>query len=791
MSIAQSILDDFGRDLLYAGRLLRSAPGFTLIAALTLAVGIGGITTIFSVVNGVILRPLPYGDAARLVMISETRTPGTSGRPYAPPPAGTDWPDRVQGFSRLTTFEYAPFTFMDGSDSPLIIGGRVPPNYFSVLQAQPVIGRNFTEQDATGTRAAIVTHSFWQSRLGADPNAIGQTLKFAEGSMTLIGVMPPAFRAPFYTDALIFTAVPKGQTAARFFGRLTPGMNRSEAEAAVNALIKAVEADQPAGSATRVARIEPILPVDSSNRALLFLLLGSVGFLLLMAIINVANLMLSRTVTREREIVVRTALGGSRSRLVRQLLTESLLLSAIGGSLGLFVGYAGIRLVVAWIPETFPRVHEIYMDPAVTGFVLVTTLLTAIGFGIFPAIAFSRVDLHRGLKDSTNKASEHSRNRHLRQALVAAEIGLGAMLLIGAALTGKSFWNIINVPIGLDPQNVIVARIGVTPRYRTEPSRSLLQRELIERIGRHPEVEAASLAGVGPVYSGRPATGFWRDGSLQRVNAAILDTEVTSEYFRALGVPVLEGRTIQDGEQTVVINETFANTFLANSDPIGRQLRFGPEATPGQWLTVVGVVRDQRPSLTRLPMPQVFRTCVQCGILFVKSRADSAAIGKIIRAETASIDSSLIVTHVWSMEATVFEDRQVLDSRFRMALFAAFAGAGILLAFAGVYGVTSYSAAQRTREVGIRMALGASRWNVLRMMIEQSMIPIGIGIGGGIAASLALSGLLKSYLFEVAPTDAAVYAAVPVFLALVAIVANFIPACLSTRIDPMAALRHE
>ncbi len=790
-----NLLDTFYQDIRYASRVLKQSPGFTAIAVLTLAIGIGGIMVIFSVVNGVILHPLPYGNSDRLVVVSEVRGATINGRQYVPPPKGTDWPDRTRVFDGLTSFEYAPFTFMDGSDTPVIIGGRVPLNYFSVLQAKPRIGREFTEHDlaVAEPNPAIVTHGFWQSRLGGDPNVLGKTLKFAERGIVIIGVMPEGFRAPINTDAEIFTPVERGQVPRGLIGRLKPGMTQERTEATTNSLIKEIEAEyHPGSSVLRYVQIQPLTPVDASNRKLLLLLFGSVGFILLIAIINVANLMLSRTITREREIAVRAAIGAGRRRLVRQLLTESLLLALVGGAFGLLAGYAGTKLLLLWIPERFPRVQEIYVDPTVVGFVLITTMMTSITFGVFPAFAFSRPNLQHTLKEGAHHASENSRNRYLRHGLVAIEIGLAALLLIGAALIGTSFWNLVNVPLGIEPHDVFGARLNIPLRYRTQTAASDLRSTVIERIKQHPEVESVSMVGSGPVFSGA-YMGFWLEGQSQRENALVLDTQVTSEYFKTLQIPFIQGQTFKDGDpDVVIINQTFARRYWPDTNPIGRRLRLGWEWNPGAWLTIGGVVRDQRPSLTKSPEAQVFRSCQQCGILLVKARDGRANIGSMIRREIASIgDTLVIVTNRWSMETALSEDWTLLDSKFRTILFAAFAGAGLLLALAGVYGVTSYSSAQRTREVGIRMALGATRWSVLRLMISRSMVPIGAGIAAGLAAAWALMRLLQPYLFEVRPTETGVFIAVSLFLAMIATIANFIPVRRGTRIDPMTALKYE
>ncbi|MBI2149339.1 MAG: ABC transporter permease [Acidobacteria bacterium] len=786
-----NFIDNFVHDLRYAGRILRRSPGYTAIAVITLALGIGGIAAIFSVVNGVLLRPLPYENPERLVFVATGYT-GPSGSSnsflFKAPPAGADWPDRVQLFDGMTWVLPSAFT-MPEADSPVVGAVRVAANYFSVIGARPLMGRDFVEQDAPGG-AAILSYPFWRQRLGGDPNILGKALKFSEATLTVVGVMPARFRAPFFATAEFWAIAPKPSTADLWFGRLKPGFTATQAEMGVRGILKQVGQEYPA-SAARDVVIRELLPGTAANRRLLLILSVSVGFILLMAVINVANLMLSRTVTRHREIAIRAAIGAGRRRLVRQLLTESLLLASMGGSLGLAACYAGMRLIVRTIPQTFPRIHEIYMDPAVVAFVLLTTLLTSVGFGILPAFASSRPDLQNTLKDGARNASESRRNRWLRQALVTAEIGLATVLLIGAALTGKSFWKLINVPLGMETENVIAATLRLPQsRYRTETERTGLYGDLLERLKRYPEVESVSLARNLPVESGfRNPTLIIESSSSQ--SERTISWEVTPDYFRTLRMSLIDGRPFVDGEQAAVVNDTLARKYWPASNPIGKRIKLGVD-TAQPWLTIVGVVRDE--GLFEFGMqrrPQVFVPCAQCSILLVKVHNPSTDIGRTIRRELSALDANVLITNIQTMDESLSANYRVVDSRFRTTLFLAFAGAGLLLAFAGVYGVTSYSAAQRTQEVGIRMALGATRGNVLSMMMRQSLATLVAGMSAGLLGASAMTGLLRGYLFEVEPTDPAVFIGAPILLTLAAFAANFIPAQRASRVDPMAALHME
>jgi putative ABC transport system permease protein len=569
---------------------------------------------------------------------------------------------------------------------------------------------------------------------------------------------------------------------------MKPGITAQGAQAGIDGIIKTVEREYPANAAKRETIVEGLVRVDVFYRNLLLLLFGSVALILLMAVINVGNLMLSRSLSRGREIAIRSALGAGKRRLARQLLTESLLLAVPGGFLGIAVASAGVNLIVMGLPNSFPRVHEIYLDATVMLFALATTFIASIAFGVFPAFAFERIDLQQSLKSGAPTASQSRRSLRLRQALVAAEIGLAAILLVGAALMGKSFWNLLDEPLGMDTENVSVARLLMRPR--PEAVRTAFYDELIQRIGRYPGVDSAGFASHTPLTASFFRPPFTIEGRTALDNTSAVVMGVTPDYFRTLRIGFVGGRSLTANEQfTAVINEKLAREFWPNSDPIGSRIKPAPQNSP--WLTIVGVVRDEKLAPGSEVFAVIYRACGLCGSLIVKASDTSTDIAALIRREVAAVDSTTLITGIQTIDDIAAQAETVISSRFQMALFLAFAGAGLLLALAGVYGVTSYSSAQRTREVGIRLALGATRFNVLSMMMRQSMLPIVLGITAGVAVASALTGFLQSYLFGVTPLDPSVFAAVPVFLALVAIIANFIPLCRGTRIDPVIALRHE
>jgi putative ABC transport system permease protein len=569
--------------------------------------------------------------------------------------------------------------------------------------------------------------------------------------------------------------------------RMRPGITADNAQARLDAVMKRVEYEYPT-SAGREARLERLIPVQRSQRKLLLLLFGSVALILLMSVINVGNLQLSRALTRGREVAIRSALGAGQRRLLRQLLTESLLLSAAGGLLGLAVAKAGVNLVIAGLPENFPRLHEVSVDPTVLSFALITTVVASIAFGMFPVLAFAGLDLQDALKSGIPSASQSRRSLHLRRLFVAAEVGLSAILLIGASLTAKSFRNLVHEPLGIETKNVTVANFLLRPR--PEAVREAFYDDVLQRIRRHPEVDSVSLSSHTPLRASFFRSPLEIEGVSGFDNTGAVVIGITADYFRTLGIGFVRGRPPKPGEQGAVINETVAHRFWPNADPLGARIK---PASPrsGPWLTVVGVIRDERLTPGFQDFSVIYRDCGLCGSLIVKTRDASPGVAAMIRRELAEADNTTLITGIQTVEEIAATSAIVVGSRFQMALFLAFAGAGVMLALAGVYGVTSYAATQRTKEIGIRLALGATRFSVLAMMMRQSMLPIVTGISGGLLGGLALTRFLDSYLFGVTSTDVSVFVGVPLFLIVIAMIANFIPVQRGTRIDPTSALKYE
>ena len=636
------------QDIRHALRIAEATPAFTLTAILTLTVAIGGIATIFSVVNGVLLRPLPYRDAERLVTMTEVRNI-PAGSPYAPPARGFDWPDQSGVFEGRTFFGRASYTMLAGDVPVVVDAARVPPNHLSVMGVAPEKGRDFVERDGqpSASPVAIVTHGFWQRRLGGDPDILGRTLKFAEGSFAVVGVMPRSFVVPWDTSLEFLIAVPEDSPATLFVGRLRQGITPAQAQQRIETLVRQIDQAYPA--VKRSVRVTPLQIVDGSDRTLLLLLFCAVGSILLIAIINMANLMMSRNLSRRHEFVVRAAIGASRARVARQLFTESLLLRAAGGALGLLAAFFGVDAVVSKLPPAYPRIQEIVVDERVAGFLLMVTVVSTIAFGLTGALSSSRVDLNEALTHGSGRATQGSRRRYFQSVLITVEIALASVLLIGAALTAKSFWTALHFPLGVDTENVATASFRFpSERYSSETVRSVVYAELLDRLNNQPEVEKATLTTKLPAVGGFFFTNVTVEGT-NSTDDRVVPVEATGSYFEVFKIPFLAGRAFRDDEQAVVINQTLAHRLWPNSNPLGSRLKTGP-ASDSPWQTVVGVVSDFRMNLEPSQVGQIFRRCSRCTNLAMRMRNDSANVAQIVRSRLAEIDQSVIVTRVSTMD---------------------------------------------------------------------------------------------------------------------------------------------
>ncbi|HUF26522.1 MAG TPA: ABC transporter permease [Gemmatimonadaceae bacterium] len=811
-------MSDFAQDLRYGLRALRRTPAFALVAILTLALGIGATTAIFSVVNAVILRPLPYPDADGLVMVwMDNRRMGMREDIHS-------WPNyedlRSQNvvFDRMAFYGFAGFNVTGGcpeeSCEPRRIAGAFSSaDLFPVLGVAPLLGRTFTDDDATEGNDAVVvlSHRMWASQLGSDPAAVGRTLRLNGRERTVIGVMPPAFAFPAAeTDAWIpFVVSPQLREARSSFGfwvigRLRPGVSLDRAQADMSTIMRRLEEEYPSNRDYGINLVSlPRQVVGPSLRAALWVMLGAVAAVLLIACANVANLMLSRAASREREVGVRLALGAGRARLVRQLLTESVLLAVFGGVVGVALAWAGLRILLGVAPADIPRLDQVAIDPLVLGVTAAITIVTGIAFGLVPALRASRPDLTSALREGGRSDTAGLRGNRLRRLLAAGQVALVVVLLVGAGLLIRSFLELQRVHLGFQPDNLLTMRIALpVARYQQQPQRVAFFESLVERAAAIPGVQGAGAISTIFLTQTPNSTNFTIEGRPRTRdidNVEVPLDAVTPGYFTTMGIPLRAGRfftAADDGEapRVVIINETMARRFWPNEDPIGKRFRYGGEEGNAPWMEIVGVVGDMRRTGYEAPVryetfqPHAQRPLTALSFV-VRTAGNPLTLVQAIHGEVRALDSEQPVYEVASMDQLLAG--MVAQRRFTMVLLGAFAGLALVLGVVGVYGVTSYLVAQRTKEVGLRLALGAEPGALVGMVVRQGMLVAAIGIGLGLAGALALTRLMASLLYEVSPTDVATLAAVTVVLAAVTLLANWVPARRAARVDPLVALRAE
>ncbi|HEX7049880.1 MAG TPA: ABC transporter permease [Longimicrobiales bacterium] len=794
-------------DLRYALRSLRKAPGFAGVAVLTLALGIGANTAIFSVVDGVLLRPLPYPEPDRLVSFVEAGS-------YKG--AFLEYRERAESFEAIAAYTPGQAFSLTGRGEPVRLEGAVvSAGLFSVLGAKPLLGRTFLpgEDEAGREPVVVLSHGLWQQRFGADPGIIGEEVRLDGIARTVVGVMPPGFRFPsastqLWVPASIRAADPIdlwGMSVGTTIARLRPGVTLEEARTEVRTLEPRMRELFPWDMPEDYGRNATVVPlrdrIVGDVRPMLLVLLGAVGFVLLIACANVANLLLARATTRRRELAVRVALGAGRRRLMRQLLTESVMLAALGGIVGLFLAFWGVELLVAGLPADTPRLAGIGIDGRVLGFTAALTFATGLVFGVLPALRASRSEPHDALKEGGRTATG-ARTR-LSAALVVTEIALAVVLVTGAGLLIRSFWRLLRVDPGFRVENVVAATVAPpTFRYADGAARRAFYQELLGRLEALPGVTGAGITDRLPfggrnygsvfVIEGRP------DPATQGGDWPLADIAATisADYLRTMGIRVLRGRGFTpadraDAPGVVLINQALARRYWPDEDPIGRRIR-GPGSVP--WLTIVGIVDDVAYNrLADTDLPAFYMPLLQHGpevvSVVVRSTADPATLAANLRAVVASIDEDTPVSDVRAMAQRVSDS--LGRPRFTMLLLTAFAAAALILGAVGIYGVIAYAVSQRIHEIGIRMALGARAGDVLGMVVRQGAALAMIGIAVGLLAAFATTRLLAGLLYGVGATDAATFLAVPLLLGAVALAASWIPARRAARVDPVVALRNE
>jgi putative ABC transport system permease protein len=802
------VLEVLLKDVRFGARTLLKSRGFTLVAVMTLAIGIGANTAIFSVVNAVLLRPLPYRDPARLVTVLHD-----GGSPVAPANF-LDWREQGRSFESIAAAQSWNVT-MTGQDRPEQLNVlQTSAEMFRVLGVDAQLGRTYASgEDQPGREhVVVISHGLWQRRFGGERSVVGREVMFDGEPYTIVGVMPPDFQfAPFWaTHAEAWLPLNLGPRVGdrrgqslRVFARLKPGVTREQAQAemeTINGRLKEQHPRENEGLAVSVDSLHE--RVVGKSRPALLIMLGAVGFVLLIACANVANLLLAKAASRRREIAVRIALGAGRWRVVRQLLTESLMLSLAGGAAGLLLASWSNTALASLGPDTIPRVRSAGLDARVVVFTLGLSVFVGILFGLVPALRSTKTDLTESLKDRTRGPSHDRRSERVRQLLVVGEVAVSLVLLVGGGLMMRSFLRLTSVAPGFDPRGVLTATVPLSgPRYSTDEQRAAFFRQLTERLGALPGVKSASavnhlpLGGdvwtLGLTIEGRPAPpDSERPSAVYRV--------ARPEYFRTMGAPLLKGRDFSERDDdaapgVVIVNEALARRHWPNEDALGKRITVSGEGSKPR--EVVGVVRDlKQGDWASAPKPEMYLPHAQAAsprsmTLVMRAASDPSELAPEVRREVWALDKDLPVSQIISMDDVVADS--VGQQRFNTLLIGVFAASALILAAVGVYGVMSHAVAQRTHEIGVRMALGARGRDVLGMVLRQGLVLTLSGLAVGLVGAFALTRVLDSILYEVSATDPVVFGGMAAALTLSALLACYVPARRATKVDPMEALRYD
>jgi len=806
------------QDLRYGLRMLARNPGFTVVAVITLALGIGANTAIFSVVNTVFLGPLPYPDADQLVVINESSKP----MPEGPISYSNflDWQAQNQVFEHMAAFQGEALTLVGVKVPESMPSLNVSADFFPTLGVNPIYGRSFlpSEDKAGAMPAVIMSYGLWQRRFGADPGLIGKSLSL-KGTLgtrdfTVVGILPRDYA--FYAPAELY--VPIGLWGADGYlmkrenhdrtlalARLKPSVSLEQARAQMETIASRLRQQYPETNTGFGVTITPLRErvVGHVRRAVL-VLLGAVGFVLLIACVNVANLLLARSTGRQREVAIRVALGAGRRRMIRQLLTESVLLALAGGMAGLLLGLWSSSALAPLIPPGFP-VQRIPIGDRVLGFTLLISLLTGIAFGLAPALHASKPDLNEALKEGGRSLTESLGHHRLRGLLVVCEVALALVLLISAGLMIQSFRQLLRVDPGFNPRGVLTMGLDMSdPKYQTNPARFMaFNAQLLERVRAVPGVQYAGTVRPLPLGGGRSTMPFYRDDrpvpSGENFPAADWHA-VSPGYFQAMGIRLARGRDFADSDnqntlQVAMISEGLARRYWPDEEPIGKRLRIGTPEMGLPWFTVVGVVGDTRPYGLEASAPaELYISCLQLGSwvdmsLVVRTASNPLGVAAGVRDQVLALDKEMVLGDVQTMEQRLAGT--LAGRRTNMLILGIFASLALVLAAVGIYGVMSYLVGFRTHEIGVRMALGAGRSDVLKLVAGQGLGLTLIGVGVGLAGAFGLTRFLASMLYGVRPTDLATFAAVSLGLMAVALLACCIPARRATKVDPMVALRYE
>jgi putative ABC transport system permease protein len=803
-------METFLQDLRYAFRSLRRSPGYASVAIATLALGIGANTAILGVVNGVLLRPLPFPESNRLVMIREDNPEKGFLGMTASPPNYLDWRAQSHSFTDLAAYDRSSDAITGAGDPEQVKYAETTAAFFPILGIRAALGRVYTEAECVGgkDRVAVLSDGLWQRRFGGRADAIGSMLRLGGETYTVIGVMPREFRFPVSNHdlwvPLSFRADVSTQRGAHYIsvvGRLRPGVSLRHAEGEMKGIAAHLAAVYPKTNQDHTISIKTLKEqIVGKVKPAILILMGAVALVVLIACANVANLLLARSSGRGREIAVRTALGAGRIRLVRQLLTESLLLSAIGGALAVVLATIADRLIVAFGPKDIPRLSEVGIDATVLAVTAGIAVATAMIFGLLPALKSTRPDLASSLKENTSTGGP-ARER-LRSVLVAGEMALALLLLVGAGLLVKSFSRLLRVDPGFRSDHVLTFDLSLDSKYKDTAAVSAFYRGFLQEINRIPGVLASGSVFCAPLSdSGFSSSFSVRSAPVRQEDQPSLNLRVVSpDYFKTMRIPLVAGRFFSDrdrrgGERVLLLTQTAARKFWPRGDAIGQYVRLGARPSSDDVEgTVVGIVGDTRDSaLAEDPEPAAYFPLDQVGVsgltIVVRTGQPPESAAAAVRSVVARLDRDLPVVGMTTMDDVVTQS--LARPRFYAFLLAVFSLAALGLAAVGIYGVLSYSVAERTREIGIRIAIGAEQTDVLRLVLGRAALLALVGLAAGLVASLLTTRLLSGILFGVAPSDPTTIFGVSAILFAVALLASYLPARRAAKVDPMTALRHE
>jgi predicted permease len=814
-------MDILRQHLRFAVRMLSKNPSFTIIAVLTLALGIGATTAMFNVVNGVLLSPLPFAEPNRLFTIKENIPKLGPAPTTIPAPDVLTYQRETKSFTDVAGYKESTYDLTGQGEPRKVQGARLTSNVLSVLGVAPILGRNFTaDEDRVGNaKVVILSYGIWRRLFGADPDILGKSITLDRQPYTVVGVMGKDFVFPIETqlDAsevwvpMAFTDEERKSVGDNFgyytVARLKPGVPLTQAEADVERVAQIIRDGYPATMKSQFEVHGVVVGLREAalgdyHRPMLIMLLAVV-FVLLIAIANVANLLLTKGASRQRELSTRIALGATGRNIITQLITESVVLGLLGGAVGLVIASLGTDALIATVPANIPRLHSVGMDWRVFLFAFAISVVSGIVFGAAPAMFALRVNVNDGLKEGGRSMMSGPQHRYLRTGFIVAQFSLALMLLVGAGLLIRSFQRVLQVDPGFQATNIVSGVISLPDAsYKEHAQKRAFDLELLRRLEAAPGVESTGAGTDLPLESGWLKI-FSVEGHVPPPGAGLnvdSHTVVLGKYFQTLGIPLIRGRFFNDTDRekstrVVIINKTLADRYFHGQDPIGHRIKWGPPESDGYWMTIIGVVGDVKQfDLEKDILPQTYESYLQYESfpelrIVLRGKSSPQNLITALQNSVHALDSQLPITRIRTMEEVM--SRSIAPRRFYLILVVVFAVSAIVLAAVGLYGVVAYAVEQRTREIGIRMSLGAARYDVLKLLLGWALSLVALGVITGIVGSVAITRVLSGFLFGIKPTDPITFLAVPLLLATVALLASYIPARRATKVDPMTALRHE